>query len=94
LNLTLQDRLNKAYVAASTIYTYVRLGQDDVAQIELLTLREHLAEARSVAAPSQLRRVAELDRLAARLQTQLRERDPAAYASSRALTERFLQPLE
>jgi hypothetical protein len=92
--MSVQEHLNKAYVAASTIYTYVRLGQDDVAQVELLTLRGHLAEARPLATPSQVRRLAELDRLAARLQTQLRQRDPAAYASSRALTERFLQPLE
>ncbi|MEB3285583.1 MAG: hypothetical protein VKN33_09880, partial [Candidatus Sericytochromatia bacterium] len=77
--------------AASTVYTYVRLGQDGIAQAELRALRGYLAAALQTATPEQQRVLNELDQLAARLQQQLQTGDPAAYGSSRALTDRFLQ---
>jgi hypothetical protein len=89
--VSVRERIDKAYVAASTVYTYVRLGQDGIAQAELRALRGYLAAAQQTATPEQQRVLNELDQLAARLQQQLQTGDPAAYGSSRALTERFLQ---
>ncbi|MEB3198212.1 MAG: hypothetical protein VKP62_13510 [Candidatus Sericytochromatia bacterium] len=89
--LSVPEYLNKAYISASTVYTYLRLGQTEVAQAELGFLRAYLQAATPAATLAQRRTLADLDRLAARLQQQLRSGDQAAFASSRALTEKFLQ---
>jgi hypothetical protein len=85
-----RDEVRKAYVNASTVHTYVRIGQNPAALGELATLRRHLATALDVASPGQKRLIVELDRLAALLEQRLEADSPASFTASRMLIERFL----
>ncbi|MEB3222650.1 MAG: hypothetical protein VKS61_11280 [Candidatus Sericytochromatia bacterium] len=86
-----RERFTRAYISASTVYTYMRIGQTPEAQREVGLLRVHLGVAMQVGTAGQRRAIAELERLAARLEEQLRQGDGEAFATSRALTERFLE---
>jgi hypothetical protein len=77
-------------VNASTVHTYVRIGQYESALKELAVCRGNLAEALEVAAPGQRRLITELDHLASLLEQRLKAASPAAFQASRMLIERFL----
>jgi hypothetical protein len=68
----------------------MRIGQTHEAQREVGLLRVHLGVAMQVGTSSQRRALADLERLATRLEDQLRQGEGEAFATSRALTERFL----
>lgn len=83
--------VSKAYLAASSAQTFLRIGQYAAALDMVRELRLELRQARLVASTSQRVRIDDLDGRAARLEALVAAGNELAFETSRTLLNRFLE---